>query len=298
MTEKMTAHLYLSSESFKYNGTDSDDAIKNKLVLFYDLVKTLVANKNENKLFVFHTAFLNSPIFSDGTTVMEIIQNQPESYNKYGKDAVTLLCSVFKHFNNEYTTSEDITEYLKWEDENNCHGVLVFDSRSSLPLSHQVISSVNGWLHFRRHYLAKYPKTSEFFANELMKYFPGIVFHSTLSQQISDVYKSHPFSIVRYLTAMEENLVSDFSNYGKDFIGFLDWFASKHGLDGASLEGTKDRDRFTFTFKDGTVAYCEPHLKMHCDDNQNSNQHCRIYFRKPQSKDDELVYVGCICEHL
>ena len=58
----MTAHLYLSSESFKYNGTDSDDAIKNKLVLFYDLVKTLVANKNENKLFVFHTAFLNSPI--------------------------------------------------------------------------------------------------------------------------------------------------------------------------------------------------------------------------------------------
>lgn len=44
MTEKMTAHLYLSSESFKYNGTDSDDAIKNKLVLFYDLVKTLVAN--------------------------------------------------------------------------------------------------------------------------------------------------------------------------------------------------------------------------------------------------------------
>lgn len=110
----MTAHLYLSSESFKYNGTDSDDAIKNKLVLFYDLVKTLVANKNENKLFVFHTAFLNSPIFSDGTTVMEIIQNQPESYNKYGKDAVTLLCSVFKHFNNEYTTSEDITEYLKW----------------------------------------------------------------------------------------------------------------------------------------------------------------------------------------
>lgn len=82
MTEKMTAHLYLSSESFKYNGTDYDDAIKNKLVLFYDLVKTLVANKNENKLFVFHTAFLNSPIFSDGTTVMEIIQNQPESYNK------------------------------------------------------------------------------------------------------------------------------------------------------------------------------------------------------------------------
>ena len=53
MTEKMTAHLYLSSESFKYNGTDSDDAIKNKLALFYDLVKTLVANKNENKLFVF-----------------------------------------------------------------------------------------------------------------------------------------------------------------------------------------------------------------------------------------------------
>lgn len=45
---------------------------------------------------------------------------------------------------------------------------------------------------------------------------------------------------------MEENLVSDFSNYGKYFIGFLDWFASKHGLDGASLEGTKDRDRFTF----------------------------------------------------
>lgn len=34
----------------------------------------------------------------------------------------------------------------------------------------------------------------------------------------------------------------------------------QHGLDGASLEGTKDRDRFTFIFKDGTVAYCEPHL--------------------------------------
>ena len=57
MTEKMTAHLYLSSESFKYNGTDSDDAIKNKLVLFYDLVKTLVANKNENKLLFNYTMF-------------------------------------------------------------------------------------------------------------------------------------------------------------------------------------------------------------------------------------------------
>jgi len=130
-----------------------------------------------------------------------------------------------------------------------------------------------------------------------MKYFPGIVFHSTLSQQISDVYKSHPFSIVRYLTVMEENLVSDFSNYGRDFIGFLDWFAGEHHLDGASFEGTKD-EKFRFEFSDQTVAYCEPHLKMYRDDNNNSNQHCRIYFRKPETENDKFIYVGCICEHL
>lgn len=298
MTERMVAHLYLSGDSFKHNGTDSDIVVAKKLVDFHDLIDTLLEYQDDNKLFVFKDGFMSSRIFQDGTTVQDIFEDPTNSFSKYGKDAVTLFFSIFKHFKDERTTIDDIKEYLEWEDENNCHGVLVFNSTSTLPTTHQIISNIKGWLDFRRHYLAKYPKSPVYFAKELRKYYPKIIFHSSLTQQVSDVYETHPISIIRYLSVMEDHLVSDFTNYGKDFIGFLSWFAGEYHLDGASLEGIKDRQRFTFSFDDGTEAYCEPHLKMHSDDNGNSNQHCRIYFRKPESGDDQVVYVGCICEHL
>lgn len=297
MTERMIANLYLSSESFKHNGTDADNVVTEKLVDFHDLVDTLLNYRDDNKLYVFKDGFLNSPLFQDGTTVQDIFEDPSNSLTKYGKDAVTLFFSIFKHFHDEQSTIDDIKEYLEWEDENNCHGVLVFNSTSSLPRNHQVISNVAGWLSFRRHYLAKYPKSPEFFAKELCKYFPRIIFHSSLSQQISDVYTTHSFSIISCLSVLENNLVSDYANYGKDFIGFLNWFAGKYHLDGASFEGTKDK-KFEFDFTDQTVVYCEPHLKMYRDDSGNTNQHCRIYFGKPKTSHDEHIYVGCICKHL
>lgn len=91
MTERMIANLYLSSESFKHNGTDSDNVVTEKLVDFHDLVDTLLNYRDDNKLYVFKDGFLNSPLFQDGTTVQDIFEDPSNSLTKYGKDAVTLF---------------------------------------------------------------------------------------------------------------------------------------------------------------------------------------------------------------
>lgn len=293
----MKAELYICNGTFAYNGKDSVEDVRRKLSDFQILMDKIRKYHDENVLYIVKEEFGNCVLFDDGKNIMEFISDYHNTVNTYGKDIYTLFLSILKHCQNTTLTLNDMKEFLTMDDEQSCSAILVLNPLDGYDEHVQVLSNVNGWLKFRRHFLAKYPQNEDFFIKESKKYFPSLCIHEHTKTTISDVLNSHPQRIIAYLTVLNDFLITEFKdNGGNDLNVFLPWFASKHHLDGASFEGGKD-DKFKFTFPNGIEAYCEPHLKMYKDDVGNYNQHCRIYFKKPQEGEIK-VYVGCICRHL
>ena len=290
----MLAHLYISHDTFVFNGTDDISQVNNKLLEFYDLLNRTREKeyKNDNKVFFVPEKFLETKMYEDGTTVSDILCN----YKKFGKDIFTVFQSIFKHCVKSCASIDDMKEYLSLESEQECNGLLVLNVLKEYDRRVQIMSTVYDWYLFRRYFLAKYPKNENFFTDELKKYYPKLEFHEELSYSIKDVVHTHPHKIVSSLTIIEKHLISDYRDYKGDFVSFLKWFAGKYKFDDVSLEGTKD-SKFMFHFRCGLEAYCETHLKMYSDDSKNQNCHCRIYFKKPDFQDTK-VYVGSICTHL
>ncbi len=296
----MIAHLYLSDDTFAHNGIDSEKDVNLKLSEFCLLVDTLRDEKfkNENKLYCDKERVCKAVLYGDDTSINDILTNYSLSVERYGKDIITILQGLFKHFLSCKVKNEELLEYLSLEDENNCHGLLVLNKLSKIEENKQIISNVKGWLAFRRFYLSRYPKNVSFFFDELCKYYPNLKIHPSVEHSIDEVFPSHCNLIVKYLTILEENIIKDFFAYKDgDFVSFVKWFGANYHLDGASLEGSKDK-KFAFLFDNSHEVYCEAHLKMYKDDSGNSNQHCRIHFGKPQTKEDRIVYVGYIGRHM
>lgn len=281
-----------------HNGADGVEDVRRKLSDFQRMLDVIRQYADENILYLVKEKFWSCSIFGDGKTIADFISDYDNTVKVYGKDVYTLFQGILKHCKESKITLGDMKEYLDMEDENSCSGIVVLNTLDGYETHIQVMSNVNGWLNFRRHFLAKYPQNGDFFITESKKYFPGLFIHNDSKSKINDVLMSHVFRIVEYLTVLNDCLIEDFKKQGgRDLIAFLPYFACKHSLDGASFEGCKDEEKFTFMFPDGTNAYCEPHLKMYKDDAGNDNQHCRIYFKKPHEGDTK-VYVGCICKHL
>lgn len=293
----MKADLYVCDDTFKYNGSDSVADVKIKLSDFLIMLDEVRKYKEDNSLYLVKENFGKTVVFGDKKTINDIISDYKSSILIYGKDVLTLLMGIFKHCKNSKVSLNDMKEYLTIEDEQNCSAILVLNPLDEYQEHIQVLSSVDGWLKFRRYFLAKYPGDEEFFLSESKKYFPDLRIHENTKDTLGDVFASHHKKIVAYLSVLNDCLIMEFNASGnRDFVSFLTKFAGDHHLEGASFEGTKD-DKFNFSFPDGTKAYCEPHLKMFTDDSGNKNQHCRIHFKKP-SENEEVVYIGCICEHM
>lgn len=293
----MIADLYICNDTFAYNGTDSIVDVRRKLADFQKMLEKVREYPKENNLFLVKSCFGETRMFEDGKTVIEILTDYVESSKIYGKDILTILQGIFKHCQAKNLSLDEMKEYLSLNDKENCSAILVLNPLEGYEDNVQVLSTVKGWLKFRRDFLAKYPGDEEFFLDECKKYFPNLIIHPSTKSQIGEVLASHPKQIILYLSILEEYLISEFKlQGGKDLRVFLPWFKGQHGLDDASFEGSKE-DKFYFDFPDCLKAYCEPHLKMYKDDSGNDNKHCRIYFKKPNI-DDTTVYVGCICRHL
>ncbi len=296
----MIAHLYLSDDTFTHNGTDSVRDVNLKLSEFNSLIDILRSDafKFDNKFYCDRERVYNAKLYNDGASIINILTDYDVSKERYGKDVITILQGLLKHFLSCKLPNEELMEYLDLEDENECNGLLVLNRLSKLDENRQVMSNIKGWLAFRRYYLAKYPKDKSFFFRELCKYYPKLKIHPSVEKSINEVFPHHCKLITEYLTILEEYLIKEFFECGKgDFVSFMEWFKQRHHLDGASFEGNKDR-KFVFLFDDNEAVYCEAHLKIYQDDRGNSNQHCRIHFGRPQTAGDHAVYVGYIGQHM
>lgn len=293
----MKADLYICEDTFVYNGSDSVADVKKKLSDFLIMLDKVRQYKEENFLYLVKDNFGKTIVFDDKKIINDIISDYESSVSAYGKDVLTLFMGIFKHCKNSQATLDDMKDYLELDDESCCSAILVLNPLDGYENHVQVLSTVRGWLKFRRYYLAKYPGNEDFFLSESKKYFPNLRINDGTKGTLGDVLASHHKRIVGYLSVLNDCLIAEFKAYhASDFVSFLGKFAGDHQLDDASFQGTKD-EKFIFLFPDGTEAYCEPHLKMYKDDSGNKGQHCRIYFKKPL-ENEPVVYVGCICRHL
>lgn len=293
----MIAHLYICNRSFRWNGTDQLTDFQRKMVEFQRMMECVCQYADDNKLYIFADSFLKTEVLKNVT--MSDLFDYEKAVKLVGREAYVILMGIMKHYNSTKATIWNLKEYLSLEDENNCHAVIAFTPLKGLAQHQQVITTEQGWYNFRRYYLGKYPQTPSYFLSESEKYFKTLKIHPDNKVNLRDVIHSHPLSIVHCLSVLNDNFSDDFLNSGKDMKEYLPQFAMVHKIDGASLEGNKDK-KFYFLFheEDGDMtAYCEAHLKMYHDDNGNDNKHCRIYFKKP-ILGEKYIYVGYIGEHL
>ncbi|MFV0420320.1 MAG: hypothetical protein ACK5KT_16540 [Dysgonomonas sp.] len=297
----MNADLYICDKSFIHNGIDADNDVYKKIFSLKNLVdKVSKEYPTENAFYFKSDSFLKTPLFSDGTTVEDLITQKV----KKNSECQYLFNTIFKYFRKCNLDTDGLKEYLSpdLEDENNCNGLIVLNIIPELPRNTQILSDFAGWLRFRRFFLGKYPQSPAYFIEESQKYFKELILHDDNHSTLKKVIDSHSNQIVIYLGCLNDSLVSELeaNDVEKDFAVFLKKFAIKYNLDGASFEGSKnDVFNFTFTDKQGheLKAYCEPHLKMQKDDSGNTRKYCRIYFRKP-NKNEKLIYIGYIGVHI
>lgn len=292
----MIASLYISSETFKYNGIDSDLIVLKKLVELNDLIKKL-RNSLDNIFHVNKNTLLTARILQDGSTINDIICHK----RKINNDVLNIFLQLFQTCKQVDLSFNDLIEYLSLEDEDNCTALVVFNWITGLPQNHQILSNIKGWLEFRRYYLGKFPKTPDYFITESSKYFERIIIHPDNTRGLRKLIKSHSRKLVNSLAVLNDHLVDDLRQSLVGYPEFLNDFAITRRIDGASLEGRK-HDKFKFIFYEGTTdeltKYCESHLKIFRDDS-GARKHCRIYFAKPNmTQDNPFVYIGSICEHL
>jgi hypothetical protein len=299
----MNASLYICDKSFIHNGSDPDNEVYKRILSLKKLVDNVSKKHGENNTFYFKgDSFLKVQLFSDGTTVEDIVCRNVKKNN----DCLFLFNTIFKYFKKCNLDTSGLKEYLSpdLEDENNCNGLIVLNIIPELPRNTQILSDYSSWLNFRRFFLGKYPKSSSNFISESKKYYENLVLHDENNRTLKDVINSHSNQIAKYLGHLNDFLVAELKceNAEKDFAKFLTIFAGTHGLDGASFEGTKHIIyKYEFTNNSGVTVqtYCEPHLKMQKNDADNKRQYCRIYFQKPDiDKGEEIIYIGYIGVHI
>ena len=293
----MIACLYICDQSFMYNGSDSDMEVARKLFDFKQMVDE-ARQYDDNVFYLNRMQFLETIILQGKVTIGDIVNKRDM---RIGRDCMNLFLSLFNICKSCSLSKEEMVAYLTLEDESLCHAMLVLNPQKDLPENHQVISTVAGWMKFRRFYLGKYPQSADFFLSEVKKYFKKLCIHEqNKCRYLREILDTHSRRLVEYLTALNDNFLDEYNKFSGDLVQFLPVFSKAHCIDGASFEGNKDEKfKCVFSLEGGDIfeAYCEPHLKMYADDSGNRNQHGRIYFRAPQ-KTDEKIYIGFICQHL
>lgn len=294
----MTAHLYICNSTFKWNGSDGLDEFKAKMFDFQYMLEKIGEYKEENLFYLFKEGFMSTVILPE-VTFEKLLFDYDYAIKTIGKDCLKILMGILNRCYPTTASLQDIKEYLSDDDKDNCHGLIVFPKTKKRKSYIQVMSNVKGWFNFRRYYLGKYPKDVHFFLGEINKFFPALRVHPNNVKTLKEILDSHSHRIVDCLAALNDHFIKEFRDSEMDIISFLPHFAGTHSLDCASMEGKKNK-KFKFTFDENgtaTTVYCEPHLKMYRDNSNNENQHCRIYFHKPEPG-DEIIYVGYIGKHL
>lgn len=293
----MIADLYISNESFAWNGVDSDKEIAKKVLLFCNLVTRIRQFPAHNTVYVNYSDNLVSVKLNEaGVTLSQIVSDRDCGRLLLGRDLYDRFLSSFNGATQTSFSNDEMMELLEVADDNLYHGLLVLNIAPGIPKSNQVLSTIPEWLALRRFLLERYSKTGIDYLTESRMCFPILEIHPDNASTLDSLIKTHVCGVTKCLIALNDFFFDDL----KSFVGthpiFMSHFGSSRGLDGSSFEGTGD-DKFYKVFPDKARRYCEPHLKMNKSDCGKEGETCRVYFEFPLIT-AEKIYVGYICEHL
>ncbi|MDR3246171.1 MAG: hypothetical protein LBT50_07035 [Prevotellaceae bacterium] len=300
----MIAHLYLLSDSLKYNGADTETEILNKLNAFVEDLKYIDKYRDENKIII------NPDIYEINISETKGLFDIMSKLERDGRNLLTgILCN-----SSNCTDLELNAVYDKClnHNQNECSAIMAFNNIDNIDEDVIIVYDKKSWFGFRRKFLGMYPtKNAGYFIDECKKYFENLFFHENNKTSIVDYLDNFPVKIIKYL--------SDLNDYFKDFYemnkntsninDLLKRFSITYNHDEhASLQGNHNKKDFlTFEFnntKENRVEkiYCEPHLKISKSDKypkDSKDYPVRIYFHfGVENVENGRILIGAIGPHV
>lgn len=303
----MIAELYILSESFAYNANFTNAVIEEKIKSLANDFVIIKKYKDTNKLFV-HPDIYNVQ-FLQGITLSDLLFNPIAAKKNIDRDVYNALKTIVIESATTTNTTQEVIEVLLPEhNEDICHGLIAFHKVGGIDEMVQLIYGIDGWFTFRRHFLSLYPKNSDFFIDECVKYFQTLFFHDRNKMTVGAILHNCSHKIIYHLAALNDKFRAC-QIQGLNRTQVLNQFSIIAHLDAnASLEGNAARKPdLTFQFINNEHQIedvcCEPHLKLcyndnYPGDNSYSNDR-RIYFHEGiASIQKGKILVGHIGDHL
>jgi hypothetical protein len=304
----MIAELYLVAESFVHNRNFSTSEIEAKTKALAEDFREIKKYKETNRLFV-HSDIYKAE-FLDGITVEDLLLLNPQKVKNgiLDRDVYNALKKiVLETQNTSITTKEVIEILLPQHDKNLCHGLIAFSKIDNIEESLQLIYGIYGWYKFRRYFLGLYPKDSDFFIDECVKYYPNLFFHEQNKISINSVLDAFSANITKHLGYLNDVFYTyrdrAFDNESVKY----QTFTSECNLeaDAASKDNNNVKEKLTFSFLDKMgreeSIVCYPHLRL-CKSDIPGDSHYyqnRIYFHENTSDfHDGRILIGHIGGHL
>lgn len=295
----MKATFFIIPESFQY-GRESQIDIEKKIQNFaIDLRR--IKETPINHIF-YHSEVYNVEIF-ENLTISDILNN-PNS-DLIDRDIIQQLRIIWEL--NETTDSiNDIKEvYLPNHNENECYGLIAFNSIADILPEYQLVYGIDSWFKFRRHFLGAYPKNTDFFIDECKIYFENLFFHDDNKTSLKRLFTDCVKKIIYHLSELNDKFPQS-RTIPYNRTNTLRNFNVIYNHDGqtASPQGDirkKNDLSFKFTNKDGGIesVYCELHLKLSHDDQDVFSNDRRIYFHEGNEKiQNGKILIGHIGKHL
>lgn len=318
----MVANLYIHKDAVQYNGTDSEEQVKNKLqALANDMRAVVYEGRNENVFYV-STDALKCEVFL-GKSLIEAVSAYLDG------DLCSIMYAMFANTSEEcQRTIEEIhtlIAYKKDEKEVNTivqlnHPSVKIDNTHYIQFnSYEIVYNRSSWITLRRQILGNHPGTAASFIYDCRKYFSNLAIHDHCIETLQDDnYKYLDVAsrrIVYYLSCLNDGfsrIKEAHTRIAPDANSIIEDFSGQYGLDepGSIERNICKKTLLTFSFLSSTVPHrlidmlCEPHLKISQPDYSNllvdsKTFHPRIYFHFGESSvENGKILVGIIGRHI
>lgn len=295
----MKATFFIIPESFKYNG-DTQSNIEEKLKNFaIDLRR--IKETPGNEIF-YHLDIYNVEIF-ENKTICDVLYDPTTQL--IDRDVIQQLRTIWELQGTTDSISDICEVYLPSHNENECYGLIAFNTIDNIMPEYQLVYGIDSWFKFKRHFLGTYPKNTEFFIDECKIYFDALFFHENNKITIKRLFPHCIKKIIYHLSELNDKFpISKTIPYNRvnTLVNFNGIYY--HDGQGASPQGNIDKKKdLTFSFVDNRgkdeYVYCELHLKISRDDHNIFSNDRRIYFHEGIEKiENGKILVGHIGKHL
>jgi len=264
----MLAEIYLFNTSFEYNQRDTEDVIADKIqnifITISKIRKECESKQIERDKFHINADFYYVKLFQE-YTIQQLAYDPIENILGYEEK------KVLKWLIDRCHPCDDSEEVIlaKSRDINpdSLSGLLCLN-KLSVDGVHQsyLIQTFEQWKNFHRCHLSKYPKSEEYFYQELAKYFSNIYFHENVVKSLKGLeggLRVCAKAIIVNLTHLNDHFHTETAP--PNLREHLRRFSLECEVE-CTLEGDIARKPdLTFTFHwNGTSlnVCCEPHLKL------------------------------------